>query len=317
MTVNTPLLILSSILVAVGLLPFVHAAYSAWVRQRFPLVGQLFVHQGAQLHFTRCGSGPLVVLVHGANGTWNDFAPELIAELARDHTVVTLDRPGHGWSGAQPGPLGLAENAAALVALLRLQRATAATLVGHSYGAAVALRAALDAPALVGHVVAVTPCTTLDHRNSRYATAPIVGEPLGLALLQFVSLALIPFGLPLRAQAWHPARAPRGWSASRAFAYVPRQMHASARNFRELREDMAWLEEHLPQLSARLTVLAGAADQVTPPAQHVDWLLHVVPEAHIEVLPSVGHWLPRLRPDLVAGAVRGIVATQSEPMTGR
>ena len=71
-------------------------------------------------------------------------------------------------------------------------------------------------------------------------------------------ITLLPFGLPLRAQAWHPDRPPRGWSASRVFAYVPSQMHASARNFRRLHTDLAWLADRLPKLDARLTVLAGA-----------------------------------------------------------
>jgi pimeloyl-ACP methyl ester carboxylesterase len=168
----------------------------------------------------------------------------------------------------------------------------------------VALRAAIDAPELVAHVVAVTPCTAIDARNARYATAPFVGEPAGGVLFYFLSLPLFPFGLPLRAQAWHPERPPGGWSASRAFAYVPSQMHASARNFRTLHADMAWLEQHLGSLRARLTVLAGEMDLVTPPDRHVAWLAPAFPSADVEVLPRMGHWLHRLRPEIVAAAVR-------------
>ncbi len=297
--------------------PLVHAAYAAWVRRRFPRSGELLVHRGAPLHFARRGAGPPVVLVHGANGTWQDFPADLIEDLARDHTVITLDRPGHGWSGAPRGPLGLAENSAALLALLRAQAAAGATLVGHSYGAAVALRAALEAPGLVAHVVAITPCTALDPRNVRYARAPLVGEPVGRLLFQYLSLALVPFGLPLRADAWHPHRAPPGWSASRAFAYVPSQMHASARNFRTLAADLAWLAERLPGLGARLTVLAGEADRVTPPERHVDWLRAALPGARIEVLPVVGHWLVRLRTGQVARAVRARPEAGPGPANGR
>lgn len=303
-----PLTALRFVLLALAalatLLPLAHVLYAASVRRRFPLAGDVLVHEGARLHYTRCGSGPPVVLVHGANGTWNDFPPELIADLARDHTVLALDRPGHGWSDAREGPLGLASNAAAVLALLRVHKLPAATLVGHSYGAAVAMRAALDAPDLVARVVAVTPCTVIDRRNARYALPGWVAGPLGLALFHCVSLLLVPFGRPLRAQAWHPTRAPRGWNASRSFAYVPQQMHAAARNFQQLHADLAWLEDHLPRLARPLVVLAGASDQVTPPARHVDWLRRVRPDAEIRVLAGVGHWLPRLRPGLVAEAVR-------------
>ena len=297
--------------------PLAHAVYAAWVRRRHPVSGDRIEVAGARLHFTRSGEGPPVVLVHGANGTWHDYPPELIRDLARDHTVLALDRPGHGWSDAPTGPLGLAQNASAVLALLRDQGIKHATLVGHSYGAAVALRAAIEAPELVGHVVAVAPCTAIDQRNSRYATAPLVGDAAGRLLFQWIALPLLPFALPLRAQAWHPERPPRGFGASRAFAYVPSQMHASARNFRTLHADMAWLERHLPGLEARLTVLAGEMDQVTPTAQHVDWLAPALPGTSVEVLPRVGHWLVRLRPEVVAAAVRRHSGAQSTHANGR
>src|SRR5262249_20245375 len=113
-------------------LPLVHVVYAAWVRRRHPATGEHLADGRLRLHFVRRGSGPTVVLIHGANGTWHDFSPELIAELAKDHTVIALDRPGHGWSKAPSGPLGLAENAAAVIAILRTRRLGPATLVGHS-----------------------------------------------------------------------------------------------------------------------------------------------------------------------------------------
>jgi pimeloyl-ACP methyl ester carboxylesterase len=285
--------------------PLLHSAYAAWVRRRFPAVGEFAVHRGSRLHHVRVGSGPPVVLVHGANGTWNDFPPELIADLARDHNVMAVDRPGHGWSDAPlSGPLGLAENAWALLALLRQQNARGATLVGHSYGAAVALRAALEAPDLVSHVLAVAPCTMMDPRNTRYAKAPLVGRTVGRLLFEYVSLGLLPFAGPLRADAWHPESPPPGFGASRAFAYVPSQMHASARNFRSLESDLLWVSERLSRFRGQCTVLAGADDRVTPPWRHVEWLRHALPGAQIEIVPSVGHWLVRLRHDRVAAAVR-------------
>jgi pimeloyl-ACP methyl ester carboxylesterase len=285
--------------------PLAHVAYTAWVRRRFPAAGEFAEHRGGRLHHVRSGNGPAVALVHGANGTWQDFPPELISDLARDHTVLAMDRPGHGWSGAPlTGPLGLAENAEAVLALLRHRGAERATLVGNSYGAAVALRAAIESPELVSHVVAVTPCTTLDPRNARYARAPLVGGSLGRLLFQYFSLGLLPFAGSLRADAWHPEDPPVGFGASRAFAYIPSQMHASARNFRSLAADMHWLAERMTRFRGTFTVLAGADDRVTPPARHVDWLRHAMPDAYIEVMPDVGHWLVRLRHERVAEAVR-------------
>jgi len=296
--------LLPELVVAVALLPFIHLVYTAWVRRRHPLTGDVFMFAGRRLHYLRFGSGPAVVLVHGANGTWNDFPTELIADLSRDHTVIALDRPGHGWSQAPSGPLGLRENAAAITALVRELGLGPATLVGHSYGAAVALRAALDAPGDVSQVIAVCPCTAIDKRNARYGSVPLMHGPFGALVLQFIALPMLPFALPLRAEAWYPEPAPPGWGASRAFAYVPSQMHASVRNFHQLHADVAWLHDQLPRLSMPLTVLAGAQDLVTPVAHHLGWLQRALPAARIQVVPGTGHWLPRLHPEMVSAAVR-------------
>jgi pimeloyl-ACP methyl ester carboxylesterase len=93
--------------VTLALMPLIHAGYAAWVRRQHPAKGVRFTHAGVPVHYVKTGSGPAVVLVHGANGTSGDFPPELISDLARDHTVIVLDRPGHGWSEAPRGPLGL------------------------------------------------------------------------------------------------------------------------------------------------------------------------------------------------------------------
>jgi pimeloyl-ACP methyl ester carboxylesterase len=299
------IVLVAALAAALAVMPFVHAAYTAWVRRRHPATGARLTLAGVRLHYTRSGAGPAVVLVHGANGTSSDFPPELVDDLARDHTVITLDRPGHGWSEAPAGPLGLEQNATAVLAVVRELDLGPATLVGHSYGAAVALRAALDAPECARAVVAVCPCTVLDERNARYGWLPFMSGPVGGALLRFFALPMVPFGWALRADAWHPAPAPRGWGASRVFAYIPSQMHTAVRNFHELRADVAWLEATLPRLSVPLTVIAGAQDLVTPPARHVEWLRRALPGARIQIVPRVGHWLPRLMPEFVSAAVRG------------
>src|SRR5215470_1741352 len=105
--------------VTLALMPLVHAAYGSWVRWSHPARGERFTHSGVPVHFVKTGSGPAVVLVHGANGTISDFPPELINDLARDHTVIALDRPGHGWSEAPGGRLGLEQNGATVLALVR------------------------------------------------------------------------------------------------------------------------------------------------------------------------------------------------------
>ncbi len=95
---------------------------------------------GAQLEVRRCGSGPPVVLVHGsvvgAERTWREQAA-----LAEAWTLCVPNRPGFGRSpGTERGDF---ESEAPLIAELL---ADGAHLVGHSYGAVIALYAAALRP---------------------------------------------------------------------------------------------------------------------------------------------------------------------------
>jgi pimeloyl-ACP methyl ester carboxylesterase len=87
---------------------------------------------------------PLVVLVHGAPDRGRSFTG--VTGRLRDLRVVTYDRRGYGKSLAASPATGLADHAADLLALLAGRRAT---VVGHSFGANVAMLAAVQQPAQI------------------------------------------------------------------------------------------------------------------------------------------------------------------------
>ncbi|WP_316412348.1 alpha/beta fold hydrolase [Mesoterricola silvestris] len=101
------------------------------------------------------GTGPLLVLIHGAGdhaGTWAKVAPALL----RDHALLIPDLAGHGESAPGEGPIDTAAIVEGLEAVLQdLGRGRRATLVGNSLGAWMALVLARRQPALVEKVVAV------------------------------------------------------------------------------------------------------------------------------------------------------------------
>ena len=284
-----------------------HFAYVAWVRRRFPPAPARVAWNGGALRVERRGNGSPVILVHGMNGTAYDFPAELLEDLARDHALWAPGRPGHGGSTRGPGALDLAANAAAVRAVLEAAGDERAVLVGHSYGAAVVLRAALDAPQRVAGIVLITPCTVVDARNRGYAELPV---PPGFARRLALWAGTVPVGLWVsrrtRREAWHPAPAPGGFTYSRAWALSPAQLEAALENFHTLAGDLAALAAELPHLAVPVTVLAGADDVVTPWRAHTEWLPRVLPAATLMVLDGAGHWLVRQHPERVAAAVRAL-----------
>jgi len=110
---------------------FVAAAGQRWHVQQWPAPAQ---------------GAPELLLLHGTGASthsWRSLAPL----LARHAGVITVDLPGHGFSDAARGDgATLGGMARGLGGLLREISARPSVLVGHSAGAAVAVRMALDHP---------------------------------------------------------------------------------------------------------------------------------------------------------------------------
>ncbi len=109
---------------------------------------------GVRWHVQVAGSGPVLLLLHGAGAsthTWRDVLPRLSA----DFTVVCPDLPGHALSHIAPGwRPGLREMADALDHLLSALHLQPQVVVGHSAGGAVAAQWVLDHPS---HTCAADP----------------------------------------------------------------------------------------------------------------------------------------------------------------
>jgi pimeloyl-ACP methyl ester carboxylesterase len=107
-----------------------------------------------RLHAHRWGSGPTVVLVHGIL-LGGRVAWRAQRRLTRRWTLVAVNRPGHGDS---PEARQDFETEAPLVADQLLDEPV--HLVGHSYGAIVAMLAAIHRPEMVRSLTVIEPPST-------------------------------------------------------------------------------------------------------------------------------------------------------------
>ena len=102
---------------------------------------------GLDVAYDRAGSGPPLVLVHGAAGDAREWRPQMTG-LADDFTVIAWDEPGAGRSSDVPADFGLVGYATALAALVETLGAPA-HVCGLSWGGTVDARA-LPSAARVG-----------------------------------------------------------------------------------------------------------------------------------------------------------------------
>ncbi|MFF4341834.1 alpha/beta fold hydrolase [Kitasatospora sp. NPDC001540] len=118
----------------------------------------------APLARTVRGSGPGLLLAHGAGGSTEANYGPILDGLAAGHTVVGVDWPGTGGSPRATGPLDADELADQLVAAADAEGLDRFALVGFSLGGPVAIRAAARRPERVSALVLTA---TFAHRDAR------------------------------------------------------------------------------------------------------------------------------------------------------
>ncbi|MER7691059.1 alpha/beta hydrolase [Streptomyces sp. NPDC097610] len=137
------------------------------------------------LHVAVAGSGSPIVLLHGFPQThlmWRHVA----ADLAADHTVICPDLRGYGASdkpvdtGADGNAYAKRTMAADVVSLARALGHERFALAGHDRGALVAIRAGLDHPEAITHLVSLDVLPTLDMWDVMHGTGAAVGFHLYL-----------------------------------------------------------------------------------------------------------------------------------------
>jgi pimeloyl-ACP methyl ester carboxylesterase len=101
------------------------------------------------LAYEDAGAGEPALLIHGAFVA-DAFRPLFSEPPLADHRLIAYHRRGYGGSDPAPASMTLEEHAADCRAVLSHAGVLRAHVVGHSFGALVALQLALDAPELVG-----------------------------------------------------------------------------------------------------------------------------------------------------------------------
>src|SRR5262245_38025319 len=104
------------------------------------------------LYFTERGSGPPLLLVHGAMISGDMFEP-VLDQFAAGHRVIVPDLRGHGRSRGLPPPYTVAQLASDVARLLDHLHISSAAVLGYSQGGAVAQQLALDYPNRCGRLV--------------------------------------------------------------------------------------------------------------------------------------------------------------------
>jgi pimeloyl-ACP methyl ester carboxylesterase len=251
---------------------------------------------GRSVSYMEAGEGPVLLLVHGIAGSCENWR-EVVEPLARRHTVIAPDFPGHGASEAGAGDYSIGALAAGLRDLLLTLGHERATVVGHSLGGGVAMQLAYQFPEMIERLVLVSSGGLGPEVSPVLRAAALPGADLFISLTagagQKVGSAL---GRGLTAIGLRPnadvAEVARGYAsledADRRTAFLDTlRAVVSTRGQRVHAGDRLYLAEAVPVL-----IVWGARDSIIP-ARHGEDAHRAIPGSRLEVFEDVGH-LPQL-----------------------
>jgi len=233
------------------------------------------------LHMRITGSGPAVLMLHGAPSAADDFRP-VVERLARRHRFLWPDLPGYGLSEPLEGRTTVARVQAmvedAVLALGIKELAIVGFSLGGYHALSVALAGRLKVTDLVllGAYAGLEPADAEGMRQSAQLVRS-VGDFKDPGLRKLIAQRMLsPRGLesnPEGVAHWLDVTTP---------AALADELEAAA----QARD----LLPHVGLLKARVTLRVGELDQAVPP-RYSEALAKRIKGARLQVVPEVGHGL--------------------------
>lgn len=280
----------------------------------YPAQGRIIDIDGTPVHVLIAGSGPDLVLLHGASGNLRDWTFDFVDRVSDRYRVIMFDRPGLGWTGRLQGKSGAwnsrsespLEQAALLQKAAEVVGIDRPVVVGHSFGGAVAMAWALNQPKDTGALVMLGAVSNPWPGELGW-TYTVNGSSWGGALVVPVLSAFVPQSyLDASIETiFAPQPAPEGYGAHVGAGLVLRResMRANAQQVNNLYPHIVKMSKRYGDLSLPLEIVHGDADTIVPLSVHSVPLSQQVAGANLTVLQGVGHMPQHIAPDDVEDAI--------------
>ena len=285
------------------------------LQQAFPAQGRMIEVAGAAIHLAdigpRAAAGPPIVMIHGASSNLEAMRQPLGNRLARDHRVILIDRPGHGWSTrARTEDSTPAVQAATINEALEKLGIGSAIVVVHSWSGALGARMALDYPGRVAGLVMLAPVAYPWRGGVGWYNKVITTPVIGPLLAYTITLPLGWFLADRAARgAFLPQSMPDGFvnNTSTPLLLRPREFLANARDLVTLKAAVAAQAPRYGEIKVPTTVISGEIDKTVSTGIHSRPFVAAVPGAKLIVLPGVGHMVQNVAPELVASEIEMMI----------
>ncbi len=235
---------------------------------------QTYTHKGRTLQYMQKGDldKPLVLLVHGAPGSWKVFESYLQdKQLLKRFTLISVSRPGYGEFDSGNYEQSIKQQANFLSPLLEKNHSNHRTiLVGHSYGGPVVSRMAMDYPDKIGGLVLIAPA--LDPSSEKME--------------------------------WYQ----RAAGFSPLMLITPKSIRIAHREIRPLKEELNKMLPYWSKIRIPVTLIHGDKDQLVP-VSNAEFARKVLVNTNPRILKlsHESHAIPWTRPKIIRAAILDIL----------
>jgi pimeloyl-ACP methyl ester carboxylesterase len=239
-----------------------------------------------EIHGSRRGTEPSLVLLHGGGSTITTSFGELIEPLARTRQVIAFEQQGHGHTAdLVDRPFSFEQSADDTAALLRELKVERADLFGYSNGGHIALTVAIRHPELVRRLVVESAMVARDGCDPQF-----------WAGFDHASLDNMPAELKEAYQrvAPHPGQL--------------QLLHDKC--VKRMVEFRDWPRAEIHSIAAPTLIVTGDHDIVRP--EHAVDLYRLLPHARLAILPGTDHMTMVKRADWLVPMVTGFLDAPAE-----
>jgi pimeloyl-ACP methyl ester carboxylesterase len=282
----------------------IHLAQQAEID--YPELGRRVEVDGLAMHYMERGSGPPIVLLHGAFGALEDYTATIFDPLARHHRAIAIDRPGHGYSERPENETCTPEVQARIVhATLKKLGVQRPVLVGFSWSGALVLAYALEFPDEVAGLVTINgvshPWPGMTSPLYYVPAVPLIGSWFTHTLVMPVAR----FTMRARIEsAFDPETVPLFFNSSPVRLELrPASFAANAEDIRVLRDSVRVESPHYGEITVPLVIVVGEGDKIVTPWLHSHALHDEVPGSELVSVPDAGHQLLYTHPKSILDAI--------------
>lgn len=270
--------------------------------------GEYVEIDGASIRYVEEGSGPAVLLIHGASSNAEDMRVALSGHLD-GYRAIYIDRPGLGWSERPDGRWTPEREAALIRELMTELEIEDPVVVGHSWGGAVTMRLAIDHGDALTGLVLIAPALRSDVGEAawynRASRIPLLGPLITRVFVPILGPRQIDSGLETT---FAPQPVPEGYAETVRInrLFNPSVFKANAADMAPVNQHLAAQEGRYDEIALPTVILAGPNDEVVYTHMHSGRVVETMPNARLVTDADWGHMLHHYAGDRVRAAIDAV-----------